>query len=139
MMTEQEYASRGLELSSEANVLDGLHNYFMQQVTRLHKTCQLFGLYDGKLGDVLDIGPFYSYTPFVLRSHAETYTVLEGDDPAVYPLKPLYAKHKVTFEAVDLFEMFGPTHGAAHAFKYRMPPLTRSSAGKPWSISISTR
>ncbi len=118
MMTEEKYVALGREFSAEAGVLNTLHGYFRQQVPRLHRTCQLFGLYEQPLGDVLEVGPFYSYTPLVLRSQAATYTVLEGDDPAAHPLKPLYAKHRVNADFLDLFEMFGPTHSAPHVLPY---------------------
>jgi SAM-dependent methyltransferase len=117
-MTRQEYAARGLELSRQAGVLDTLHGYFVLQLPRLHQACELFGVFEGQLGDVLEVGPFYSYTPFLLRANARSYTVLEGDDPAAYPLKPLYDKHAIKAEFDDLFELFGPKHGAPHALKY---------------------
>jgi SAM-dependent methyltransferase len=117
-MTLQEYAARGLELSRQAGVLDTLHGYFVQQLPRLHQTCGLFGLFEARLGDVLEVGPFFSYTPFILRGNASSYTVLEGDDPAAYPLKPLYEQHAIKTDFEDLFELFGPRHGATHALKY---------------------
>ena len=117
-MTLQEYAARGLELSRQAGVLETLHAYFLQQLPRLQQACDLFGLFNAKLGDVLEVGPFFSYTPFILRAKASSYTVLEGDDPAAYPLKPLYEQHTVKADFDDLFELFGPTHGAAHALSY---------------------
>lgn len=66
------------------------------------------------MGDVLEIGPFYGYTPFLLRQNSSKYTVLEGDDPAVYPLKALYDEADIQLSFVDFFEMFGPTHNASH-------------------------
>ena len=118
MLTEQEFAERGLEFSREANVVDGQHRYFTSHRARLYKSCRVFDLLERKLGDVLEIGPFFGYTPFLLRAHASSYTVLEGDDPAVYPLKALYQKHKVAAQFVDLFDMFGPTHAARHTLGF---------------------
>jgi len=117
-MTQQEYVARGLALSREAGVLDTLHGYFVQQLPRLQRTCERFELFDRKLGDVLEVGPFYSYTPFMFRKNARSYRVLEGDDPAAYPLKPLYEKHDVKADFEDLFELFGPKHGAPHRLNY---------------------
>src|SRR5437588_9133688 len=114
-INRQEFEAKGLALSREANVLDGLHGYFVQHCSRLYDTCRDFNLFGGKLGDVLEIGPFYGYTPFVLRPYCSSYTVLEGDDPAVYPLKPLYQKYQIDARFIDLFETFGPTHDASHA------------------------
>ena len=65
-------------------------------------------------GDVLEIGPFFGYTPFLLRSRSSSYTVLEGDDPVVRPLEPLYREQAIALHYVDFFEMFGPTRSATH-------------------------
>jgi SAM-dependent methyltransferase len=116
-MTIQQFMARGEELSKEAQVLDTLHDYFRAHAARLHHSCELFGLFES-LGDVLEIGPFFGYTPFMLRPHSSSYTVLEGDDPAVYPLDPLYKKYAISFSFVDFFEMFGPTRSAVHALPF---------------------
>lgn len=105
--------AKGEELSKEAQVLDTLHGYFGSSAPRLYRSCELFGLFRA-LGDVLEIGPFYGYTPFMLRQHSSSYTVLEGDDPAVYPLEPLYKRHSIALSYVDFFEVFGPTRTATH-------------------------
>jgi SAM-dependent methyltransferase len=118
MLSEAQFIQAGIELSREANVQDGFHGYFMQHRTRIYKCLQHFGLLERKLGDVLEIGPFYSYTPFILQPQASSYTVLEGDDSAAYPLKPLYAARKIHLKFVDLFEIFGPTHTATHALPF---------------------
>ena len=118
MLTEQEFAQRGLELSRGANVVDGLHGYFASHRARLYKSCRVFDLFERKLGDVLEVGPFFGYTPFLLRANASSYTVLEGDDPAVNPLKTLYQKHKVAAQFIDLFDTFGPTHAARHTLGF---------------------
>jgi SAM-dependent methyltransferase len=114
MLTEQQFAQRGLALSREANVVDGQHAYFTAHRARLYKSCRVFELLERSLGEVLELGPFFGYTPFLLRAKASSYTVLEGDDPAVYPLKPLYQKNGIDARFVDLFDMFGPTHAASH-------------------------
>jgi len=113
-MTKQEFAAQGLGFSREAGVEAGLHRYFVQHCTRLYETFRRFRLFDGELGDVLEIGPFYGYTPFFLQACASSQVILEGDDPAVYLLKPLYEKRKIRTHFVDLFEIFGPTHTARH-------------------------
>lgn len=50
----------------------------------------------------------------MLQKGASSYSVLEGDDPAVYPLKPIYEESSVDLSFVDFFELFGPTHTASH-------------------------
>jgi len=94
--------------------LDGVHGYFRSHARRLYNTCKRFGLFSRNLGDVLEIGPFYSYTPFILRAASSSYTVLEGGDPIVYPLKALYENYSVHLRYVDFFELFGPTKSAPH-------------------------
>ncbi len=117
MIDRHEFEAKGQAMSREANVLDGLHGYFTLHSSRLYDTCRDFHLFNGNLGDVLEIGPFFGYVPFVLRPYSSSYVVLEGDDPAAYPLKPLYQKYKIDLRFVDLFETFGPTHEARHSLE----------------------
>jgi SAM-dependent methyltransferase len=119
MITREEFAAQALELSREANVVDGFHGYFVAHGDRLYQSCVLFDLLDRKLGAALEVGPFYGYTPFLLRPNADSYTVLEGDDPAAYPLKPLYEKRRITLQFVDFFESFGPSLTATHSLPLR--------------------
>jgi SAM-dependent methyltransferase len=56
---------------------------------------------------ILEIGPFFSYTPFALQDQGNKVSVLEGDDPAVYPLEPLYHDRRIDFATCDLFRSFG--------------------------------
>src|ERR1051326_7954097 len=114
MITKEQFAAQGLSFSREAGVENGLHCYFVQHCSRLYQTCKQFGLFDDRLGDVMEIGAFYGYTPFFLQPLASSQIVLEGDDPAVYALKPLYEKRNIRLQFVDLFEIFGPTHTAQH-------------------------
>src|SRR6266705_6721559 len=117
MMTEQQFANWGLALSLEAGVVDSHHGYFVDSCARLWETYKMFDLLDKKLGKTLEIGAFYGYTPFLLRPNCSSYCVLEGEDPAVYPLKPLYEKYHIDFSFFDLFESFGPTLTARHALE----------------------
>jgi SAM-dependent methyltransferase len=113
-MTIQEFLAKGEELGGKAGVLGGIQDYFRSHGPRLHQSCERFGLFSERLGDVLEIGPFYGYTPFLLRPRSFSYTVLEGDDPVVRPLEPLYREHTIALHYVDFFEMFGPTRSATH-------------------------
>jgi SAM-dependent methyltransferase len=113
-MTLHQFKTAGESLSKRAGVMDGLHGYFQSHSTRLYRTCGLFGLFSAKLGDVLEIGPFYGYTPFLLRQQSSSYTVLEGKDPAVLPLVPLYGQEDIGLNYIDFIELFGPTRTATH-------------------------
>ena len=110
--TLDQFLAEGRKLSDEAGVLDTLHGYFTMHAERLHRCCAEFGLFRGSLGNVLEVGPFFGHTPFLLAPLASDYVVLEGDDPAAYSLKALYARRGIRADFVDLFEMFGPTREA---------------------------
>lgn len=112
-MTLPQFISQGETLARQAGVYDQFYGYFYTHAPRLHRCCELFRLFQ-PLGHVLEIGPFYGLTPFLLRPHSASYAVLEGDDPAAYPLQPLYAQHGITLSFVDFFELFGPTRSATH-------------------------
>jgi len=113
-MTLQEFTAAGESVGAKAGVLDGLQGYFRSHAPRLHQAGERFGLFSEQLEDVLEIGPFYGYMPFVLRPRCSAYTVLEGDDPAVRPLEPLYREQAIALHYVDFFDIFGPTRSAAH-------------------------
>ena len=98
--------------------MDSLHEYFSDSASRLHLTCERFDLFTDKLGDVLEIGPFFGYVPFILRNQATSYTVLEGNDPAIYPLLPLYEKAGIETSTVDFFDHFGPVRGASQKLPF---------------------
>ena len=117
-MNRQQFAECGLSLSVEAKVVDGLHGYFVDSCARLYESCARFNLLERPLGAVLEIGAFYGYLPFLLRPNCSSYTVLEGDDPAVYPLKPLYQKYQISLHFTDLFESFGPIYNARHELEF---------------------
>lgn len=106
-MTPAEYKSLGDELARKAGVENGLHNYFLLHRDRLWQTADHFDLWKLRGRKILEIGPFFSYTPFVLKQQGNEVSVLEGDDPAVYPLRPLYAAQGIDFATCDLFKNFG--------------------------------
>jgi len=114
-MTFDEFLEKGLSISKQANVVDSLHGYFIQSAPRLYHTLNHFGLLTNhNLGSVLDIGPFFGYTPFILKENSSLFTILEGDDPAVSPLLPIYENSQISVKYVDLFEDFGPLKTATH-------------------------
>ena len=115
--TPKELLALGEQISAAGGV-KGLHkSYFVAHLPRMAESIRRFGLLAKPLGDVLEIGPFYGYVPFFLRPNSTSYTVLEGDDPAVYPLLPLYKDRDIRCTCVDLFELFGPIHAATHAMR----------------------
>ena len=95
------------ELAVEAKVRDNLHSCFLTQRERLWRTISHFHLFDLKGKNVLEIGAFYSFTPFVLRKNGNAVTVIEGDDPATLPLKPMYASRGIDVIYADLSVIFG--------------------------------
>jgi SAM-dependent methyltransferase len=116
-MTLTEYRQFADNLAKQAQVVGGIHGYYLLHHTRLWQTASHFNLWDLHGKTILEIGPFYSYTPFLLEAQCNEVCVLEGDDPVVYPLRPLYAEKKIPFTACDLVDTFGsPT-----ADKHRLP------------------
>jgi SAM-dependent methyltransferase len=117
-MTFDEFHRQADALATRIGVRDSMHGYFTSHRTRLYETCRRFDLFQRELGDVLEVGPFYSYTPVLLRGRARSYQVLEGTDVAVAPLQPLYAEHGVAVSELELFDVFGSTPGATARLPY---------------------
>lgn len=117
-MTSDTFNSRADGLAARAGVLETAHGYFRTHRTRLYETCRKFALFERELGDVLEVGPFYSYTPMLLRDRAKSYSVLEGEDGAAEALRPLYAEHRVKLATIDLFDAFGAVRGATQRLPY---------------------
>jgi SAM-dependent methyltransferase len=115
--TLPEFVAAAEAIRKDFPALESQHGYFLRHAARLHRACEVFGLFSGRLGDVLEIGPFYGYTPFLLRPGCASYSVLEGDDPVVHALEPVYQRYGIKFSYVDFFEIFGPTRTAAHALE----------------------
>jgi SAM-dependent methyltransferase len=117
-MTKKEFIQAATSISQRDPGIAKMHGYFVHSAQRLYFSCQEFGLFDEPLGDVLELGPFYGYIPFMIRKSSSSYTVLEGDDSAVYPLIPLYKEHGIQFEFIDYFEIFGPVKHATHRLPF---------------------
>lgn len=113
-MSIQALLTQGREISARAGVLDGLHGYFENHASRIHHSMQQFGLNSGQLGHLLDVCPFFAYVPFLLKARTTSCQVLEGNDPSVYPLMPLYGERGIRFDFVDMHELFGPVIEASH-------------------------
>lgn len=106
-MNLEEYKRFAAGLAQEAGVEGGLHRYYLEHRDRLWKTASHFNLWNLRDKKILEIGPFFSYTPFILKKQGNEVSVLEGEDPVVYPLKPLYESRGINFSTCDLFESFG--------------------------------
>jgi SAM-dependent methyltransferase len=120
-VTLPEYKKFADDLAREAGVTDGLHGYFLQHRSRLWQTASHFDLWKLRGRNILEIGPFFSYTPFALKKQGNAVTVMEGDDPAVYPLKPLYQTNGIAFGLCNLFDNF-----AAAPLEKRQLPFAAS-------------
>jgi SAM-dependent methyltransferase len=96
-----------------------MHAYFTQAAPRLYKTGKIFNLFENKnIGNVLDIGSFFGYMPFILRNQAKSVTVLEAADPAINSLIKLYESSDIRVSIIDLFDVFGPTLTAEHRLEF---------------------
>lgn len=118
-MTLADFQTFGDSMHRKLGGSSELHGYFEDAIPRLHFSCQNFGLFEEKpLGRVLEIGPFYGYIPFFLRDRSPSYTVIEGPEPAVDPLIPLYEEANINVQFLDFFEIFGPVNGATHRLPF---------------------
>lgn len=117
-MKLREFIASGDDYNRRAHARGGQDGYFRQHASRLHHACEAFRLFDARLGEVLEIGPFYGCTPFLLRPRSSSYTVLEGPDPAVQPLESLYSETGIRMLYADFFEVFGPTRTAPHRLDF---------------------
>lgn len=118
-MNIREFRSFGDAINVRIAQPNTLHAYFAEGVSRLFKSCQSFGLFDKRdLGRVLEVGPFFGYIPFLLRDRSASYAIIEGPDPAVEPLMPLYEQAQIEVRLLDFFEIFGPTRGAGHSLPF---------------------
>ncbi|MGC8743285.1 MAG: class I SAM-dependent methyltransferase [Verrucomicrobiia bacterium] len=106
-MTFELFNEIAMQIAREAGVVDSHHGYFLLHSTRLYKTHLWFNTFNRKLGKTLEIGPLYSYTPFILRQNVETYDILEGDEPGVKPMLNVYENHKIPVKIIDLGLEFG--------------------------------
>jgi SAM-dependent methyltransferase len=113
-MTPTEYFERATSLGREAQVLDGVHGYFRMHRQRLWQTASRFDLWNVRGKQLLELGPFYSYTPFLIQEQGNTVTVIEGTDPVVEPLKPLYKKRGIEFIICELSQSFGSASPKDH-------------------------
>jgi SAM-dependent methyltransferase len=117
-MTLDEFKKYAAALAKKVNDAGVTHDYFRTHANRLHQCAEMFDLFSAPLGDVLEIGPFFGYMPFILRSRSTSYSVLEGDDPVVRRLDPLYQEYSVNVSYVDLGEVFGPLRSATHRLDF---------------------
>ena len=113
-MTKSGFLELALATAREAGVEAGIHGYFRLHQERIWTTLEHFHLAELRGLRVLEIGPFYSYSPFVLRHGGNEVWVLEGEEEVVEPLKAVYARQGMHAFFGDLFTWFGPG-GAAPA------------------------
>jgi SAM-dependent methyltransferase len=117
-MTLPEYKKFADGLAAKAGVENGMHEYFLLHRDRLWQTATHFDLWNLRGKKILEIGPFFSYTPFALKEQGNDVCVIEGSDPEVYPLKPLYETTRIEFTICDLFEHFGSPAPEKHRLPF---------------------
>jgi SAM-dependent methyltransferase len=95
----------------------GIQGYFEAHQTRLSTTLDFFDLWSLTGSRVLEIGPFYSYTPFLFRRQGNEVTVIEGNDPVMEPLLKLYSEEGIRCDSINLLRIFS----LSEPEKARMP------------------
>ncbi|MBE2181669.1 MAG: methyltransferase domain-containing protein [Chthoniobacterales bacterium] len=116
-MTFHEYRSICDNLLREAFGDGRGDGYFDMHSNRVHEWLVRFDLFK-PLGNLLDIGPFFSLTPFLLQPNSSSVSVLEGDDPAADPLVKMYERRGIAANFTDLNELFGFPRGASRRLPY---------------------
>ena len=94
------------------------HQYFQEHQSRLISTLTFLGLWDLKNGSVLEIGPFYAYTPFAYRRQGNEVAVLEGTDPVIEPLIKLYQEEGIRCERLDLLRVLARREDSSGRLPY---------------------
>jgi len=117
-MNEPEYFAMVDKLVREAGFKTNGHPYFNMHKSRLGTTISHFNLWNLSGKNVLDIGAYWGFTPFLLHENGNKVTVLEGDDPDMYPLKPLYARYGIEIIITNLLDSFGDDRVEMHRFPF---------------------
>jgi SAM-dependent methyltransferase len=115
-MNKREYFAMAEQLTEEAGF--PTNGCFNMHKSRLWTTISHFHLLNLSGKNVLEIGAYWSFTPFLLQKTGNKVTVLEGDDPSIYPLKPMYARRGIEIIITDLFDSFGDTRLEKHKFPF---------------------
>jgi SAM-dependent methyltransferase len=93
--------------AKEAAIPAEIHGYFEQHRDRLWQTVCAFDLLSQRREHFLDIGPYFSYTPFLWKEHAADHvTVFDGAAPEPMRLERCYRDHGIDVRYGDLFQIF---------------------------------
>jgi SAM-dependent methyltransferase len=83
-----------------------IHGYFRSHRTRLTSTLDFFKLWELTEKRILEIGPFFAYTPFLFRQQGNEVVVLEGTDPVIAPLLKPYQEAGIRCDQINLLRIF---------------------------------
>lgn len=115
-MTRDDYFELARGLAREAGA-EAYQSYFELHRERLWETIESFDLASRHFENVLCIGPYFDYTPFLFEAYlADAVSVLEADPPTAL-LEPLYAARGIEFVRKNLFDLFA----ASTAEERRLP------------------
>lgn len=113
LATRENFFELARSVAKAAEVPAEVHAYFEQHRDRLWKTICAFDIPGRHFRCVLDIGPYFSYTPFFWKQHiAEQVSVLEGATPESAPLEKLYRSRGIEIRYDDLFHLFDESREA---------------------------
>lgn len=117
-MNESAFLELAGRLAKSGEIPAEQQAYFQLHGTRLIATLTFFGLWELKGQRVLEIGPFYSYTPFLFREQGNEVTVLEGTDPVVAPLVALFKREGIACQQFNLLRVFALASGGPARLPY---------------------
>ena len=105
-MNESAFLELADRLAQSGGIPADEHSYFQLHRTRLLATLTFFGLWELAGRRVLEIGPFFSYTPFLFRQQRNEVCVLEGTDPVMAPMLKLYQQEGIACQQFNLLRVF---------------------------------
>jgi len=118
-VTRESFFHLARTLAKEAEVPAEIHGYFEQHRDRLWRTIEAFDLLSHGQKKFLEIGPYFSYTPFLWKENvAESVTVFEGAAPEPMLLEKLYRKRGIEIRYGDLFHIFDESGSSARQLPY---------------------
>lgn len=114
-----DYLDLGRELASKLCIPENIHSYFETHKDRLWKTIQHFNLLHESVNAILEIGPYFSYTPFLWqKTGCKEIHVYEGDSPNARLLERAYEQERINVTYGDLCGVFGDDESCSNKLPF---------------------
>jgi SAM-dependent methyltransferase len=108
--TREDFFRLARTLADESKIPGEIQSYFEQHRDRLWETIEAFDLLSSRHKRMLEIGPYFSYTPFLWKEAvADEVAVFEGAAAEPMLLEKLYRARGIEIHYGDLFRTFDET------------------------------